>query len=193
MQRSLLAAQYRTLFEQQQDRDNTAEWRVYRDAVDLLESRTSLPLGVELLTRVCADCLLYARRDGSRHDSVYGTYGAYMLLKKRLYEDLMREVLICHYEELMESTPLQEDLESVLAPDILPLLREPALASVRTQLRDRASTLAAQAFHDPRTRKVKRKAATMYAHLLYRLGGSLTAPSQESSWELSSDTSPQQK
>jgi hypothetical protein len=173
MQRHLLHAHYQSLFEQQ-SQDTSAPWRVYRDAVDLLGSRVSLPLIVQQLKQVCADCLFYAGRDGDVEDPEYGTYGAYMMTKKALYEEVIRDVLICYYEQLAWQPAGREDLLTLLSWSLLVSLQKQPLAQVKTDLREIIHMLLSRVERDPRRRKVQRKAATIYAHVLLALGGTLS-------------------
>jgi hypothetical protein len=174
MQRALLAARYRSLFEQHKSRENTAEWRVYRDAVDVLGSRTSLPQIVQQLKQACDDCCFYANRDGAVEDPEYGTYGNYMMTKKTLYEEVIRDVLVCHYEQVAWQPNFKEDLPTLLSWSFLIILQQPSLTQVKTDLRTVIHTLLSRVERDPRRRKVQRKAATIYAQVLLALGGTLS-------------------
>src|SRR5690348_8724876 len=126
MQRHLLHVHYQSLFEQQ-SQETSAAWRVYRDAVDMLGSRTPLPLIVQHLKQVCTACLFYAERDGDVEDPEYGTYGTYMMTKKALYEDIIRDVLVCYYEQLAWQPAGKKDLLTLLSWSLIVSLQKQPL------------------------------------------------------------------
>jgi hypothetical protein len=97
-----------------------------------------------------------------------------MLTKKTLYEELIRDVLVCHYEQVAWQPDFKEDLPTLLSWSFLVILQQQPLAQVKTDLRTVIHTLLSRIERDPPRRKVQRKAATIYAQVLLALGGTLS-------------------
>jgi hypothetical protein len=173
MQQHLLKEHYWSLLHRAQE--TSAEWYVYRHAAALLGGTGDLIWIRDELKKERAACLRYAERDGTLYDAVYGTYGTYMRTKKKLYDEVIRNVLICYYETLAQDADIREDHRTQLSRSLIQLLQEYSPAQASAVIRQLALSCA---FHshrqsDRRQRKVLRKRAAIYAQVALDLGGTL--------------------
>jgi hypothetical protein len=179
MQQHLLKIKYLVLADRA--RKPSAEWQVYRHAAALLESTGDLAWIREELKKERSRCLLYAQRDGELPDTNDGTYGHDMRRKKDLYDEVIREVLICAYEKRIRETNFKEDLTTLFAPTLLYILERSSLAGARVKLRELALFHASRPGFDARSKKFHRKVARLCAEVLLDLGGSLHEADKQAS------------
>jgi hypothetical protein len=173
MQQHLLKAHYLSLF--RQAREKSAEWYVYRHAAALLGGTGDLTWVCEELKKERTACLNYAERDGALEDTDYGTYGNYMRTKMGLYDEVIRDVLICSYEKLARHAALRQDQSTWLSWSLVLILQEHPLTQARAVVRQLALACASRTRteRDKRQRKVLRKRAAIYAQVVLDLGGPL--------------------
>ncbi|SRR5579884_244642 len=173
MQQRLLKEHYLSLYHQA--REKSAEWYVYRHAAALLGGTGNLIWIRDELKKERAACLKYAERDGALPDTDYGTYGNYMRTKVRLYNEVIRDVLICYYETLAQYADVHEDQSTQLSLSLALLLKEYSPAQASTVIRHLALSYAFHSHNqrDQRQRKMLRKRAAIYAQVVLDLGGTL--------------------
>ncbi len=172
MKRVTLAEQYETLHKQAEEK--TAEWYVYGFAWAYVGGSGAIDWVLKEIWAERNKCERLAREHPYCFDAQYGTYDNYMRTKVRLYDAILREVLICKYESLMEKT-VRKSMRYSLYQIILSTLENQPMGQAGAFLREQAFLQAKRRreVKRKRTRKLIRQAATIYALAVLDLGGVL--------------------